>query len=507
MTTFTPYLHQTNALEESWTALQSGERPLVILPTGAGKTAYAAMMATECNGRVLIICCMIPLISQFHEDLLMVGVDDHTIGILQGDNSDSLEYLSRCRVVIAMAQTLQEERGAQFLRENRFDMSIGDERHIAHIRHAEALVAATYKIGMTATPLTADGDEELESFTWVQTTSLVELIEGDKLIDYNHYYYPDEFDEDVFVDPAYVFTEWIKCLRGVPTLGFCRSIEDAKEYAAYFTGKGFPCDTACDDTPLEEFEQSRADLRSGRVHIIWSVYKTRTGFNEPCAKGLLACCRVNSVVAWVQMIGRIVRRDGINKPGLLLDFFNNGKRLPDPRDIYDWCDLPGPSGKACKSCGRKNSNKLYYCKGCGECLAGPEEILRIRKSVACAMADKGIRLHKPLQVEERSSDRLDQIGVTRVARAAAFWQHQEDPIFAVRKQQELFPKMPEIVHSKLLEGAIFGGEMSAEQLGAYLVYLKKYADKRSEPDNWVMAEVRTEGGQAAVDMLRLVVAA
>jgi hypothetical protein len=58
----------------------------------------------------------------------------------------------------------------------------------------------------------------------------------------------------------------------------------------------------------------------------------------------------------------------------------------------------------------------------------------------------------------------------------------------------------------LLEGAIFGGEMTAEQLGAYLVYLKKYADKRSEPDSWVMAEVRAEGGQAAVDMLRLVVA-
>lgn len=505
---FTPYNHQVAAVDQSWSILDAGKRPLIVLPTGGGKTAVAAMLAQECSGRVIISCCMVPLIMQFVDDLIMVGIPDETIGILQGDNSDSLEYLSRCRVVVAMSQTLQSPRGAEFLSENRFDMSIADEKHLAHLDIADDLISATYSIGMTATPWRGDGDESLlNNYTWVQPITLAALLAEDKLVDYDHYFYPEDLEDGVFVEPDYVFGQWADNLYGVPTLGFCRTIDEANEYADYFTARGYPCATACDDTPDDEFAASRRALNDGSIHVIFSVVKIATGFNEPCAKGLLICRRIQSISFWVQVIGRILRRDGRGQKGIVLDFFNNGLRLPDPRDIMDWRAIPSASGKTCESCGLKNSNKLFYCQNCGHCLASQKEIAEIRRSIAGEIdLTEYRRLHKPLEKSNRHSDYLDQVGVAKAAREAAFWQHKADPAFAIAKQKELFPDAVPVVHSQSLEGAIFGGEMAPEDLGAYITYLKEYAGARSKPDAWIVAEVRSEGGQRAIDMLRLAAA-
>ena len=505
---FAPYPHQTQAVDQAWSILEAGKKPLIVLPTGGGKTAVAAMLAQECSGRVLISCCMVPLVMQFVDDLLMVGIADETIGILQGDNSDSFEYLDNCRVVVAMSQSLQSPRGEEFLRRNRFDMSIADEKHLAHLDIADELVSATYSIGMTATPWRGDGDESLiNDYEWIQPISLAELIAEGKLIDYDHYFYPEDLDDEVFVDPDYVFDEWARNLFGVPTLGFCRTIEEAQDYADYFTARGYPCATACDDTPDDVFAASREGLNNGGIHVIFSVTKIATGFNEPCAKGILVCRRIKSISLWAQIIGRILRRDGRGQTGILLDFFNNGRRLPDPRDITDWRCVPSASGKTCESCGLKNSTKLYYCRNCGHCLASKDEVAEIRKTIACGIDLSDYRrLHKPLEKADRSGELLDQVGVAKAAREAAFWEHDIDPAFAISRQKELFPDVTPIAHSQALEGAIFGGDLSPEDLAAYLAYLKQHAAKRSKPEAWLIAEVRTEGGQRAIDMLRLAAA-
>lgn len=505
---FVPYDYQERIVDKTIAILDDGRKPLIVLGTGGGKTAIAAMLALEETGYVLICCCMVPLIMQFVEDLRLVGVPDEDIGILQGENSDSQEYLSRCRVVVAMSQTLQTDRGAEFLANNTFDLFIGDERHIGHIDIAQDLVNATRNVGMTASPWKSDGDESLLDWEWVEEITMQEMIDRGTLVDFDHYFYPEDVEKQIYLEPEYVFNEWLNNLLGIPTLGFCKTIDDAEDYSDYFTSQGYPCAVACDDTPDDEFEEARRQFRAGEIHVIWSVTKIATGFNEPIAKGLLACCKRSSLALWVQKIGRIVRKDGRGQTGILLDFFNNGRRLADPRDIVSWRDVPQASGKTCQECGLKNSTKQINCKGCGHCLINDREKDEIKSQIMKEVdLTEYVRLHKPMVRDDRSAATLDRVGVAKTAREIAFWERNCDPSWAASVQKEHFPDESPIVSSQVLEGAIFPGGMSPEDLAAYTTYLRQYAEHRQNPNAWIVSQVRAEGGQQAIDMLNIAYAA
>ena len=514
---FIPYAHQDRIVDRTTKIINSGKKALVVLGTGGGKTAIAAMLAKNEPGYVLICCCMVPLIMQFVDDLLMIGIPDDEIGILQGDNSDSQEYLSTCRVVVAMSQTLQSPRGEEFLKNNTFHLFIGDERHRGELDMAEELVAidglvkslnlsdSTKVVGMTATPIRGDGDESLlNDFEWVQEITMQQMIDAHQLRDYDHYFYPEDVGEEVFLEPEYVFNEWRSNLLGVPTFGFCKTKEECQEYSEYFGNNGYPCAVVCDDISDRDFEKARKVFNDGSIHVLWSVTKIATGFNEPIAKGLMVCCARKSIALWVQMIGRIVRNDGTDRRGLLLDFFNNGLRLPDPRDIVDWRDVPQAAGKVCQKCGLKNSTKKYYCGGCGNCLASDQEKNQLRNTIGCAIdLDDYIRLHKPMQRRDRDNTRLDRVGVARTAREVAFWERNCDPAWATEKQKQHFPDETPITASQVLEKSIFVEGMTPQDLAAYLSYLREYADRRANPSAWIVAQVRAEGGQDAIDMYKL----
>ncbi|MGL5065319.1 MAG: DEAD/DEAH box helicase [Microcoleus sp.] len=502
---FTPYAHQQRIVDRTEDLIDAGKPALIVLGTGGGKTAIAAMLPQNEPGRVLICCCMVPLIMQFYNDLLMVGIPEDSIGILQGDNSDSQEWLSKCRVVVAMSQTLQSPRGDEFLSANAFDLFIGDERHRGELDIAEDLVNAPSIVGMTATPHRGDGDElMINRFDWIQEITMQQMIDAGMLIDYDHYFYPEDLGEDVFLDPAYVFEQWHSNLLGTPTLGFCKTKEDCQEYSDYFTAQGYPCAVVCDDISDDDFQDARDDLNDGAVHVFWSVTKIATGFNEPIAKGLMICCARKSLSLWVQMIGRIVRKDGTGRRGLLLDFFNNGLRLPDPRDIVDWRDIPQAAGKVCKKCGLKNSTKKYYCGGCGDCLASDREKQELREAVSSPIdLDSYIRLHRPMELRERRSENLDRVGVARTAREIAFWEKNCDPAWATEMQKRHFPDESPITASQVLENSIFADGMSPQDLAAYLTYLRQHADRRQNPSAWIVSQIRAEGGQDAIDMYKL----
>jgi superfamily II DNA or RNA helicase len=506
---FTPYDYQERIVDKTFNILEAQrKKPLIVLGTGGGKTAIAAMIALQTEGRVMICCCLVSLVMQFVDDLIMVGVPDEEIGILQGDNSDSPEYLSQCRVVVAMSQTLQTDRGADFLAANQFDLFIGDERHLGHIDIGEELVASSNIIGMTATPWKTDGDESLLDWHWIEEITMQEMINRGSLIDYDHYFYPADVESQICLEPEYVFNEWHRNLLGVPTLGFARTIDEAYDYAEYFTSRGYPCDVACDETPEDEFDAMRQDFRAGRLHVIFSVTKIATGFNEPIAKGLLACCKRTSLSLWVQMIGRIVRKDGTGRKGLLLDFFNNGRKLTDPRDIISWRDVPPAAGKTCQECGLKNSTKQVYCKGCGHCLISPEEKKELREAFKKEIdLDEYYRLQEPMVRGERSTGPLDRVAIAKAARETAFWDLNTDPAWAADVQKEHYPNEVPIVASQVLEGAIFPSGMAPKDLAAYVAYLDQFADRRKDPEAWIKEQVRAEGGGEAVDLLEMAFAA
>lgn len=144
-----PRPYQTAAIE-AWR--KTGKRGVVILPTGAGKS-LVAQMAIELTGRAaLVIVPTLDLMNQWYDNL--TSSFDSEIGLIGGG------YSERGAITVttyASAFRYMEHLG------NRFGLLIADECH--HLpgsayRYAAELAIAPFRLGLTATPERADGEEK-----------------------------------------------------------------------------------------------------------------------------------------------------------------------------------------------------------------------------------------------------------------------------------------------------------------------------------------------------------
>lgn len=143
-----PRPYQTDAIA-AWK--ENGRRGCVILPTGAGKT-LVAQLAIEMTGRAtLIIVPTLDLMSQWYEGL--TAAFDAEIGLMGGG---SFERGAITVTTYASAFRHMERLG------DKFGLLIADECH--HLpgsayRYAAELSLAPFRLGLTATPERADGEE------------------------------------------------------------------------------------------------------------------------------------------------------------------------------------------------------------------------------------------------------------------------------------------------------------------------------------------------------------
>jgi superfamily II DNA or RNA helicase len=147
-----PFAHQTEALDAWW---KNGGRGVVVLPTGTGKT-HLAVLAIHKTGRpTLVVTPTIDLLNQWYDEL--VSAFEVPIGLLGGGYYD----LQPLTVTTYDSAYIHLERWG-----NRFGLIVFDECH--HLPGPTYLTAAVgciapYRLGLTATPERADGQEALLS--------------------------------------------------------------------------------------------------------------------------------------------------------------------------------------------------------------------------------------------------------------------------------------------------------------------------------------------------------
>src|SRR5262245_20150867 len=145
-----PFPHQTEGLATWWKA---GGRGVVVLPTGTGKT-FLALMAIERAARpTLVVTPTIDLINQWHTEL-SAGFDG-PIGLLGGGSYD----IQPITVSTYDSAYIHLERWA-----NRFALLVFDECHHLPGPSYQAIAVgglAPFRLGLTATPERADGQEVL----------------------------------------------------------------------------------------------------------------------------------------------------------------------------------------------------------------------------------------------------------------------------------------------------------------------------------------------------------
>jgi superfamily II DNA or RNA helicase len=147
-----PFPHQTEALETWWKA---GGRGVVVLPTGTGKTFLAILAIQRAARPTLVVTPTIDLLNQWYGELLVAF--DVPVGLLGGGSYD----LQPLTVSTYDSAHLYVERWG-----SRFGLLVFDECH--HLPGPTYMLAAVgslapFRLGLTATPERADGQEVLLS--------------------------------------------------------------------------------------------------------------------------------------------------------------------------------------------------------------------------------------------------------------------------------------------------------------------------------------------------------
>src|SRR5208283_2426536 len=143
-----PFPHQTEALETWWK--QRG-RGVVVLPTGTGKTHVAILAIHKAGRPAMVITPTIDLLNQWYNELLLAF--DVPVGLIGGGHYE----LQPLTVTTYDSAFLYLERWG-----NRFGLLIFDECH--HLpgpsyQYAAIGSLAPYRLGLTATPERADGQD------------------------------------------------------------------------------------------------------------------------------------------------------------------------------------------------------------------------------------------------------------------------------------------------------------------------------------------------------------
>jgi superfamily II DNA or RNA helicase len=145
-----PFPHQTEAVQAWWRA---GGRGVVVLPTGTGKTHLAVLAIHKAARPTLVITPTIDLLNQWYGELLVAF--DVPVGLLGGGYYD----IQPLTVTTYDSAHIHLERWG-----HKFGLLVFDECH--HLPGPSYMASALgslapFRLGLTATPERADGQEVL----------------------------------------------------------------------------------------------------------------------------------------------------------------------------------------------------------------------------------------------------------------------------------------------------------------------------------------------------------
>lgn len=402
--------YQREAVNAAYAAMRASAEPtLIVLPTGAGKSAVIATMAKEAvqqwGGRVLILSHVRELIGQVAETIrrvwgdVLAPVGIYSAGLKSRDTADA--------VICAGIQSVFK-RACEL---GRFDMILVDEAHLISrdgdgmyrqfLADARVINPNVRLVGLTATDFRLDcgyihGEGKLFGSVCYEA-KVRDLINQGFLCELRgknggipdlsgvHMrggeYIPAEL-EDVMAEAGKVNAACDEILRyggdRSAWLVFCCGVKHADMVSKALTARGIEAPVVLGDTPSDE----RADLigryKAKSLRCLVSVGVLTTGFDAPHVDLIALLRPTQSAGLYVQMVGRGLRIEAGKKDCLVLDMAGvitehgpvdaieiREKRKGTP------CDAPV---KTCPQCQEILPASAVVCNGCG--FAFPRELAK-----------------------------------------------------------------------------------------------------------------------------------
>lgn len=409
-----PYQQRVIDVLYSWWMTHPGvdEAPLLVLPTGAGKSVVIAELTRllfdtwpDDHPRTVILVPSKELAEQ-NADKLVRLLPTH---IRVGYYSAALgRKVPNADVIVATIGSIY--RDALLLGNIR--CVIIDEAHLVNPDGAEAgryrkfladlAKVCTFRVvGTTATPFRGNGvwltDGDAPLFTGVAATVTVR-----ELLDANHL---APLVRPVDVVTTKIDTAGIKTTSGDYNLGelaecvetylpacaaeACKLAADRRKWIAFLptvtgaghfvhllNGHGISAALVCGDTPKADRERLIAEFRAGQIRCLVTVLALATGFDVPDVDCILWLRPTISPVLYVQGAGRGLRPAPGKTDCLWVDFSDTTERM-GPVDAIKGRkrrakqEREAPC-KICDECGERVQPRAIECPSCGFVFPEPE---------------------------------------------------------------------------------------------------------------------------------------
>lgn len=350
---FAPTYPQQRALDGCDYYRNTGlTKGVVILPTGMGKTIFAALDAKRLNVRTLFIVHKNDILTEAYDKFNAVW-PEVSKGFFNATEKDTTSQL-----IFASKDTLYRDGNIDQFQPNDFDYIIIDEVHHSSCTTYKKITdyfTPKYMLGLTATPERQDRTDILELFDYNIYYELPqrEAIECGYLSGFKYYGLKDDIDysqirhNGVHYDVAdlgrklniperneAIFQKYSILANNKKSIGFCVNIKHAIDMAGFFRRKGIAAAAVHSDTTLLSAEQKKAyiqDFRDNSLQILFTVDLFNEGVDFPDVEALLFLRPTESKTIFIQQLGRGLRLSPNKSHVIVLDFIGNFKKAENIR--------------------------------------------------------------------------------------------------------------------------------------------------------------------------------
>lgn len=334
-----------------------GERGLIVLPTGSGKTICMAELCRQSTKRILIVVISKELREQTVDKIKQMCGDDISIGLVQASLNETNKD-----IVVATRQSLthkKSNRMKSILEFGEFTTIIFDEVHIAIeqcMKIIQKVDTSKCKIlGFTATPFNKSMTKIFNEITY--SKDILWMIENKYLVE------PRAFQVQTTTDISKVKSvvgEFIQSELELAvntderndliikvynkyasdrkhTIAFASGIEHSRDLCSEFNRQGISCAYVDSTLTKEEREDVLEGFRKGNYKVICNVGVLTTGFDFPEVDNIMFCRPTKSKILYIQCLGRGLRIADDKENCLVLDFKDvvSKHNLMDISSVFD----------------------------------------------------------------------------------------------------------------------------------------------------------------------------
>lgn len=351
--------YQLDAIQKTRDRIASGRRaPLLVAPTGAGKTIIMAAivsshLARDPANRVLVCAHRRELIGQMARALIRIGIPMADIGeIIPG-----VRQRPSARVQVASTQTLRARNmkpPATLVVYDEAHHYSSDDWHELTKSYPDVL-----RLGFTATPMRSDGRGMAPAFDSLVVVSTVkELTEAKYLVPCRVVAPPKRLKKPAMSHSP--VDAYLAHANGRRTVVFADFVVNAEKFVEEFREKGI--DAVVIHGSLNDLERKRALDAHARGAVLVNCMVLTEGWDSPETAVCILARGCGSVGTYLQIVGRVLRPSPGKDEALLIDltgrsFYDHG--APDSAREYSLTgkgirtkDEAIAESRACPVCGQ-----------------------------------------------------------------------------------------------------------------------------------------------------------